>query len=77
MGFDHDGPDIFQRQFEFAMASAVPIFTLGVLVAPAATPLYHRLKRAERLVASGSETQGVWNTNIRPLLIRTGSCLPA
>jgi hypothetical protein len=36
VGFDHDGPDIFERQFEFAMASAVPISTLSALVAPAA-----------------------------------------
>jgi hypothetical protein len=68
-GFDHDGPDIFQRQFDFAMATPIPIFTLGALVAPAATPLFDRMRDSGRLVEEGSEIQGVWNTNIRPLLM--------
>ncbi len=66
VGFDHDGPDIFERQFEFAMQNPIPIFTLGALVAPAATPLYDRIRDSGRLVTDGSETQGVWNTNILP-----------
>lgn len=67
VGFDHDGLDIFARQFEFAMKNPVPIFTLGALVAPAATPLFDRMKLAGRLLEGGSETQGVWNTNIMPV----------
>jgi radical SAM superfamily enzyme YgiQ (UPF0313 family) len=39
VGFDQDGPDIYERQFDFAMASPIPIFSVGALVAPAATPL--------------------------------------
>ncbi len=66
VGFDHDGPDIFQIQYDFAMATPIPIFTLGALVAPAATPLYDRMRDSGRLVETGSETQGVWNTNILP-----------
>lgn len=50
VGFDNDGPDIFQRQYEFAMESPIPIFTLGALVAPAQTPLYIRLESEGRLV---------------------------
>lgn len=69
VGFDHDGPDIFQRQFDFAMANPVPIFTLGALVAPAATPLFDRMKASGRLLETGSETQGVWNTNIQPTMM--------
>lgn len=69
VGFDHDGPDIFQRQFDFAMATPIPIFTLGALVAPAATPLFDRMQAAGRLVTEGSEIQGVWNTNIKPVLM--------
>jgi hypothetical protein len=66
VGFDADGPDIFQRQFEFAMASGIPIFSLGALVAPAATPLHARLKGAGRLKPEGgSEVAAVpWATNI-------------
>ncbi len=68
-GFDHDGPDIFQLQYDFAMANPIPIFTLGALVAPAATPLFDRMKASGRLVESGSGNIGVWNTNIRPTLM--------
>jgi hypothetical protein len=67
VGFDHDGPDIFERQFEFAMASPIPIFSLGALVAPAATPLFERMQRAGRLVNGGSEVAASpWDTNIVP-----------
>lgn len=69
VGFDHDGPDIFRRQFDFAMATPIPIFTLGALVAPAATPLFERMKNSGRLIETGSQTQGVWNTNILPTLM--------
>ncbi len=70
VGFDHDGTDIFQRQFDFGMANPIPIFTLGALVAPAATPLYDRMEESGRLVTEGgSETQGVWNTNILPTMM--------
>ena len=70
VGFDHDGPDIFDIQFQFAMATPIPIFTLGALVAPAATPLFDRMRETGRLVTDGSsEVQGVWNTNILPTLM--------
>lgn len=69
VGFDHDDLDIFQIQYDFAMECPIPIFTLGALVAPASTPLYDRMKAAGRLIEEGSETQGVWNTNIRPVLM--------
>jgi radical SAM superfamily enzyme YgiQ (UPF0313 family) len=65
VGFDADGPDIFERQFDFAMQSNVPIFSLGPLVAPAATPLHARLKAAGRLKPEGSEAAAVpWISNI-------------
>ena len=34
VGFDGDDASIFERQYNFAMASPVPIFSLGTLVAP-------------------------------------------
>ncbi len=68
VGFDHDGLDIFQRQLDFAMATPIPIFTLGALVAPAATPLFDRMKAEGRLLDDGPErTIGVWSTNIVPV----------
>lgn len=68
VGFDADGPDIFQRQYDFAMRSPIAVFTLGALVAPDATPLHARLHAANRLGtqnATGS-TMTPWQTNILP-----------
>jgi hypothetical protein len=67
VGFDADGPDVFERQYEFAMSTAVPIFSLGALVAPEATPLYERIVREGRLVSGGPDVQAVpWSSNIKP-----------
>jgi radical SAM superfamily enzyme YgiQ (UPF0313 family) len=67
VGFDADGPDIFERQFKFAMSTPVPVFSIGALVAPAATPLYHRMSQEGRLRPDGSEVAAMpWNTNIVP-----------
>lgn len=66
-GFDADGPDIFQRQYQFAMSTSVPIFSIGALVAPEATPLYARMEDAGRLAKGGSEVAAMpWSTNILP-----------
>lgn len=70
VGFDHDGPDIFERQFKFAMSSPIPIFSLGALVAPVATPLYTRISNAGRLVTGASavsSSPSPWDTNIIPV----------
>ena len=68
VGFDNDAPDIFERQFEFAMSSPIPIFFLGALTAPEATPLYDRMEQTGRLIPNGNETSLVpWSTNIVPI----------
>jgi hypothetical protein len=66
VGFDHDGPDIFQRQYDFAMSTPIPIFSLGALVAPAATPLHERMKKAQRLTEGEEVAAAPWSTNILP-----------
>src|SRR5207249_3807175 len=67
VGFDSDGPDIFERQRRFVESLPVPIFSLGALVAPAGTPLFDRLARGGRLVSNGAETPATpWETNIIP-----------
>jgi radical SAM superfamily enzyme YgiQ (UPF0313 family) len=67
VGFDADGPDIFERQLAFASAMPVPIFSVGALVAPAATPLHERMRVAGRLVRQGTEVAATpWTTNIMP-----------
>jgi len=67
VGFDSDGPDVFERQYAFAMSTPIPIFSLGALVAPEATPLYARIAREGRLVANEPAAQAVpWSSNIQP-----------
>ena len=76
VGFDADGPDIFQRQYDFAAEAAIPVTSLGALVAPAATPLYDRMRREGRLVESGAETAALpWSTNIVPKRLTHGELL--
>ncbi len=66
VGFDHDGPNVFAQQYDFAMATPIPIFSLGALMASEATPLYDRIQREGRLLTGGVETQAVpWSSNIQ------------
>jgi radical SAM superfamily enzyme YgiQ (UPF0313 family) len=72
VGFDSDGPDIFDRQFNFAMETRVPVFSVGLLVAPEATPLHARMAEEGRLVSNGSEVAASpWSTNVIPLTMST------
>ena len=67
VGFDLDRVDVFRLQYEFAMASAVPIFSLAALVAPEGTPLHQRMASEGRLLSGSSEVQGSpWSSNIEP-----------
>lgn len=67
VGFDSDGPDIFERQRRFVAASAVPVFTLGALVASSGSPLHSRLAAAGRLLPDKAFGVGEpWNSNIVP-----------
>lgn len=67
VGFDADNSSIFERQRRFAEAAPVPVFSLGALVAPAATRLADRLSREGRLIAGADRSTAVpWDTNIVP-----------
>jgi radical SAM superfamily enzyme YgiQ (UPF0313 family) len=73
VGFDADGPDIFERQRAFAAATPIPIFTIGALVAPEATPLHERMVREARLRRGGADVQAVpWASNIVPKGMSSG-----
>ncbi len=52
------------------MATPIPIFTLGALVAPPATPLYERMERSNRLLTNDNNgtyaMANPWITNIIP-----------
>lgn len=68
VGFDHDGPNVFSQQYEFAMSTPIPIYSLGALMASEATPLFDRVTREGRLLEGTVETQAVpWGSNIRPV----------
>lgn len=49
LGFDSDGPDIFDRMIEFVRSAAIPYAMVGLLGAPPGTPLWNRLAREGRL----------------------------
>jgi len=68
VGFDHDSPDIFEQQLEFAMRSPIAIFRVSALYAAHATPLRARMAREGRLLEA-DVAMGCHTTNIRPALM--------
>jgi len=70
VGFDHDGKDIFKRQFEFIQRSGVVTAMVGLLNALPETRLYRRLMKEGRLESdtTGNNTQA--RLNFRPKLSR-------
>lgn len=69
VGFDNDDQTIFNRQYDFAMRTPIPLFSLGALIAPEATPLYDRMERDNRLrINNDREVYAAtpWMTNIVP-----------
>lgn len=49
VGFDHDPPNIFQRQIDFIQKSGIITAMVGLLNAPRLSKLYQRLKSEDRL----------------------------
>ena len=70
VGFDHDGKDIFKRQFEFIQRSGVVTAMVGLLIALPGTRLHRRLTLEGRLesVTTGNNTEA--SMNFRPKLSR-------
>jgi hypothetical protein len=66
VGFDSDRLDIFERQDDFAMSMPVPLFSLGALNAPMATPLHRRMKEAGLLTEDVYAIGSPFTTNIIP-----------
>lgn len=50
VGFDVDTPRIFEEQFEFISAAAIPVATVSILSPLPTTPLHKRLQEEGRLV---------------------------
>jgi len=63
VGFDADGPDIFERQFDFIQSAGVVTAMVGLLNALPKTRLYVRLQREGRLLqeSCGNNTEAVCN----------------
>ena len=67
VGFDADGPEVFEAQRALAEEAAIPLCTLGALVAPPGTRLHARLEREGRLVQGVVAGAGsAWETNVVP-----------
>ncbi|MDA8091953.1 MAG: DUF4070 domain-containing protein [Actinomycetota bacterium] len=71
VGFDGDDKDIFDEQFRFIQAAAIPVAMLGILQAIPGTPLYERLKAEGRLLKGGTggitgAAEDLTRTNIKP-----------
>lgn len=65
VGFDADGPDIFERHAAFAQQAAIPIVMVGMLQAVAGTRLFDRVLAEGRLIDTTSGDQFV-GSNIVP-----------
>lgn len=73
IGFDSDGPDIFDRQIEFIRQAGIPNAMLGLLFALPGTPLHERMEREGRLDARRFEdglSHAGGATNLRTVLPR-------
>ena len=66
VGFDHDGPDIFERQATFIASLPAPVIQIGLLVAPHGTPLWARIKAEGRLDEDFAGEDNLLGTNIAP-----------
>lgn len=67
VGFDTDGPSIFQKQIDFIQQSGIVTAMVGLLQAIPGTKLYERLKSEDRLVGmpTGDNVDGTTNVLVR------------
>jgi radical SAM superfamily enzyme YgiQ (UPF0313 family) len=70
VGFDSDGPDIFQRQFEFIQGAGVVTAMVGLLQAMPRSRLYRRLAGEGRLLNDGGGDNTKATFNFVPMLDR-------
>jgi radical SAM superfamily enzyme YgiQ (UPF0313 family) len=68
VGFDHDGPGIFQRQIDFIQRSGIVTAMVGMLQAPPGTRLFERMKNGGRLRGQSSGDNVDGTTNIVPAM---------
>ncbi|OGR25998.1 MAG: B12-binding domain-containing radical SAM protein [Desulfobacterales bacterium RIFOXYA12_FULL_46_15] len=66
VGFDNDGPSIFQRQIDFIQKSGIVTAMVGMLQAIPGTRLFDRLQRESRVAESFTGDNVDGTTNIIP-----------
>ncbi len=66
VGFDHDPPDVFDRQIEFIRQAAIPLSMVGLLNALPNTQLWRRLKAEGRLLKSSLGNNTLVDLNFIP-----------
>jgi radical SAM superfamily enzyme YgiQ (UPF0313 family) len=66
VGFDHDPPDIFERQIQFIRDAAIPISMVGLLSALPNTQLWRRLKAEGRLLKESLGNNTLLDMNFIP-----------
>lgn len=67
VGFDSDDRTIFERQYDFIVASGITVSMVGLLMAIPKTPLYDRLKKSGRLLDVVTPDNTRSSTNVIPL----------
>ncbi len=68
VGFDSDGPDIFERQLEFIDLTSITWAMAGVLQAPPTTALFDRMKLEGRLIEDSQATTNFSPPNFETML---------
>ncbi|MEE2708900.1 MAG: radical SAM protein [Gemmatimonadota bacterium] len=72
VGFDHDTPEIFEKQFQFIMNSGIQAAMIGLLTAIPKTPLYERLEKDGRLRTEEDDSDTTNNTKLRTNVMPLG-----
>jgi radical SAM superfamily enzyme YgiQ (UPF0313 family) len=68
VGFDHDRPNVFQKQMDFIQNSGIVTAMVGMLQAFPGTRLYDRMKQEGRLKGDSSGDNVDGTTNIIPVM---------
>lgn len=66
VGFDHDPPDVFDRQIQFIREAAIPLSMVGLLNALPNTQLWRRLKAEGRLIKQSLGNSTLADINFIP-----------
>jgi len=66
LGFDSDGPSIFDKMINFIQSSGIATAMVGLLNAPQETKLYERLKKENRILEDSTGDNTDYSLNLIP-----------